>query len=316
MTPIDTSTTYLARRPSSTIGREDRDGRAVYVKRYVEGDWFQSAEIIRARTLRETGLLARLDAIPRTDGRLGVLKLVEADPDSASLVTEEAPGGPLQDLLLAARGRRAAMSAIRGVYLAGKWLAAFQTVPWSEEDARPLENDPLDMIENCDLRLKSLVELGSPWPTAAQREATLAALRRLFDQADEQDRRWTWCHADYGAFNILWDGETLTPIDFGMCRPGEPLIDVAYFVHRLEMLHWQFPWRRRPVDLWRRSFLRGYGRPDAATAKMYRFMMIRHLLCRLVTIRRAAAACWRRRLHNAWLRRCVKIRLMQLVNPS
>ena len=146
---------------------------------------------------------------------------------------------------------------------------------------------------------------------------------RLFDHlkhlsaaapADEEAR--VWCHADYAPNNMLWDGTVFTPIDFGMACIERPLLDVTYFIHRLEMQRVYRPWKRWPISSWKRAFLRGYGRPDAEQSPMYRALMIRHWVCRLLTYVRRPPRNLKQRLHNAYVRACVRRRLIGAVSAT
>jgi hypothetical protein len=125
------------------------------------------------------------------------------------------------------------------------------------------------------------------------------------------DQEPVWCHHDYCAGNMIWNGRTLTVIDFGMAGPGVPLLDVTYFIHRIAMLRIYVPWKRWPVGAWTRAFLRGYGRPEAAASPMYQALMIRHLLCRLLTYVHKPPHGLKQRLHNPWVRRCVRTTLLR-----
>lgn len=290
-------------RPSSVISRQVRDGRRVYVKRYVPGDRFRTDEVIRTRLAREVDVVARLAALPEMRGRLGILNVVEADPQQAELVSEEAPGRPLQHFLLGEYRRSVGRDGLSALYSAGKWLRVFQTLAVrTGEDAR-LTGEPVDLVEYCDVRLGTIRKLGYDWPSAKARVDFLNQLDALVKQAPEQDRQRVWCHCDYGPFNVLWDGRVLTAIDFAMCKPGYSLLDVTHFVHHLEMLPLQFPWRTWPVRTWKRAFLRGYGRSGVEAAPMYRALMLRHTLCRLQSLLRRPGDGRLQRLHSAWLRR-------------
>ena len=43
------------------------------------------------------------------------------------------------------------------------------------------------------------------------------------------DRKIVWNHGDFGAFNMFWDGNRITPIDFAGAIPGLPFADVNLF---------------------------------------------------------------------------------------
>jgi hypothetical protein len=242
---------------------------------------------------------------------------VHGDAGSGSLITEEAPGDPLGESVLGRFRRSVDRECLTALYLAGKWLRWFQSLSVKPGDEVSLtDDDPEDLVEYCDIRMQKILELGYGWPSDATRRKIRHELARLIRRSPEEDLRRVWCHADYGPQNVLWDGQTLTPLDFGTVHLGHPLLDVTYFIHRLEMLRIYFPWRRWPVGAWKRAILRGYGRPDAERSPMYQAMMIRHLHCRLKTYVRRPPLNLKQRIHNAWTRGCVRTRMLRLVSKG
>lgn len=305
-------------RPSSTVIRMQEQGRTLYAKRYIERpDEGVTDEINRARAAREAELLLRLDKSDLFGGDLGVLKLVSSDASAASLVTEEVPGNNLQDYLWESVYNGDQSSFLRGLNAAGRWLRQFQSLPIRPEDrTRFGDREPYDLIENCTIRLETIKDCGYPWPTTAVRERLVARLAELIDSAEEGDRGFVWSHCDYGPWNILWDGRRLTPLDFYACRTDFPLVDVTYFIHRLEMQSVYFPWRRLPVKDWKQAFLKGYGRPDADRSPMYHALMIRQHVCRLLTYVRRPMINLKQQIHNRWVRRAVRARLNRLITDG
>ena len=291
----------------SKVDREARDGRVVYLK----GDWGSTGEVIRARTKREAEVIGQLAEASQIGRRLGAVQLVSVDPSRATLVTEAAPGKPLSDYLLSSY-RSVGPECLRDLWLAGKWLQVFQELPiLPGDEIRISEHDPEDLVAYCDVRLKKIQSLGYKWLTETIRGRVLETVGRLVAGSPQGDQRRVWCHHDYAPGNVLWDGTTLTGIDFAMAGLDVPLVDATYFIHRLEMLPIYRPWKRWPIAAWKRAFLRGYGRPDAEASPMYEALMIRHLLCRLQTYVRRPPENLKQRLHNKWVRRCVREKLLR-----
>ncbi|MFH1922686.1 MAG: phosphotransferase, partial [Planctomycetota bacterium] len=299
----------------STIRREVLETQVVYVKQYLEGDWGCTGDVIRARAAREGEVIGRLGELPGLSGRLGSMRLVSADPEQATVVTAAVGGRPLDEYARDEYRRYLNGPCLRAFFLAGKWLSVFQTLHVLPGDGeRTGEYDPEDLVEYCDIRLKKTRSLGYRWLTEAVRDRVCGVVGGLVERSPEEDRRRVWSHHDYGPGNVMWDGTTLTAIDFAMASLDVPLVDVTYFIHRLEMMPIYFPWKRWPVAVWKRAFLRGYGRPDAEASPMYRALMIRHLLCRLQTYVRRPPENLKQRIHNAWVRRCVRAKLIGMLD--
>jgi len=298
---------------NSRVHRATVDGQPVYLKQHLPGGWLQTPEIVQTQAAREVEIVRRLASLPGLGGRLGTVKIVEADPGGALIVTEEAPGEPLERTLRHGPRKTLHGSCLRALYLAGKWLRTFQTLSTDCEVSVFAPSDPEDLLEYCDLRLKTLKELGYFWPNDPVRRQVLQWLGQRVEATAKEQLQKVWCHGDYGPANLIWDGHVLTPIDFATCKLDLPLVDVAYLIHRLEMLPVQFPWRRWPVTLWRKACLRGYGAADAEQSPIYDALMVRHLLCRLQTLVRRPPAGRRQAWHNAWMRRWVRAKLAKLL---
>ena len=301
---------------NSRIQRKTVNGCTVFVKEYVPGGWRQTPETARRQAAREIEIAGRLPTLPDLHGRLGVMTIVESDSGSdaypARVVTREVPGTSLMDVLRRAGRKTLRHSCVRAIYLAGKWLRIFQTLSTHDPETAAPPERPRNMVEYCDLRLDGLREYGYCWPSHSGRRRLLDWLQRRVERTADEQLRTVWSHGDYGPANLIWDGRVLTPIDFAACKPGFPLVDVTYLVHRLEMLPVQFPWRQWPLAAWRKACLRGYDCPDAESLPVYEALMARHLLCRLLTLVRRRPETGRERVHNAWVRNRVRAKLTRL----
>ena len=307
------NTSELVHRHSSTIKRELRSDAFVYVKQYLAGDWGRTGEVVQARTAREAALLARLAASELFGRRLGVLPILDSQPDQATLVMAEIAGQPLDGYLDRERWTGGDRRPLTAVYLAGKWLRQFQLVPANELGSEISTYESDDLVEYCDFRIQKLHEFDYRWPSKSLRVRILDTLEQLRAQSDDTEMQLVWSHGDYSPGNIMWDDRVLTPIDFGMIHAGRPLADVTYFIHRLEMQRVYRPWKRWPLTTWKRAFLRGYGRPNAEQSPMFRALMIRHLLCRVLTYVRRSPRDPKQALHDKWVRGRVRAKLEKLL---
>jgi Ser/Thr protein kinase RdoA (MazF antagonist) len=117
-------------------------------------------------------------------------------------------------------------------------------------------------------------------PLATIEELLAHACRKLV----AKDRVPTVVHGDYGPGNMFWDGRSLTVVDFERAQWGSADQDVTYFLHRLELFTYYYPWVRWPLERWRTAFLAGYeqeggDRPCPLQMQVY---FARHLSCRML----------------------------------
>ncbi len=295
-------------RQSSAIVRTVQNGRVVYKKQYLQGDWGRTEEVVLRRFERECDLNDRLHASGLFGERLGIVQIVSADPTQAVLVMEEVPGSPLETLIFG-RFRRPNRESLRAFFLAGRWLQQFQRLGMTNADCEIISDlDSSNLIEYCQLRLNKLAGDSGNFNVSLI-DPLLNRLKGLVSQSNETDRRIVWSHGDYALGNIIWDGQTLTPIDFGMASMDLPLADVTYLIHRLEMQQIYRPWKRWPIDTWKRVLLRGYGRDDADISPMYRALMIRYRICRLLTYSRRSPRDLTQRIHDSWVRLFLRYKL-------
>lgn len=313
---LSCSTNPIQQRVSSTIARQILDGQPVYVKQYSTGDWGRTADVVLRRTEREVDLVERLHASDLFSNRLGLVHIVSASPEEYSLTTAEVPGKTL-DLLIASQFRNPDMECLSAMWLAGRWLRQFQQIELLESDRESISTlDPHDMVDYCRVRLEGLTKLGYRWPKGRMSGQILNQIEHLVENSNDSDKQLVWSHADFAPGNIIWDGRTLTPIDFGMTHADRPLLDVTYLIHRLEMQQIYRPWKSWPTEIWKRAILRGYGRPDADKSPMYQALMIRHLICRIHTYVRRQPRDLKQRLHDKWVRTVIRKKLERLTQES
>jgi tRNA A-37 threonylcarbamoyl transferase component Bud32 len=298
------STNTRQHRASCILTREARPDGAVFVKQYLEGDAYRSQEVIRDRTALEAKLLNRLSTSDYLGGRLGVLQIIDVQPLQATITMAEVKGESLSDVLENRRMARGNRQSLAAVYLAGKWLRRFQSLPADECEKYSGTYGVDDIIEYCELRIRRIRESGDSWLSASLHQRITGTLAKLVKRSSKEDLSFVWSHGDYGPHNMIWDGHGLTPIDFAMAHADFPLADVTYFAHGLQMVRTYRPWRRWPIDVWKRAFLRGYDRPNAAEDPMYRVCMIRHVLCGLS--KRQPSKNWKQSLHNRWVQGCLR----------
>lgn len=256
------------------------DGRRILVKRYVRSHHRENDSLAREIATREVRLLQLIEHSEAFGGEIAAMRLVEHDCERGWLSFEESPGQPLLKSL--ASFRRISPDRIAGgLKASGRWLQALQNVPIDQRDISPLDpaHDPLDLQEYCEIRWQWITTWSSRF-----RNSDLP--RRFLDRLSSLVAIWrpqpmVWAHGDYCPANVLWDGSTLTAIDYENARPRSPWIDATYFLVTLQSMAINSPWKRFPVDEWRRHFLEVLGFAELPNTPETRLCMLKHLLCKL-----------------------------------
>jgi len=284
----------------------------VYVKQQLPFRSDISIDLMRRHLAAEVEVIARLSGSGLLGGRLGLIEVVDYDIEGTRIVTKKIEGDSIEAALASGRWRRNPREFTRVFYLAGRWLKKFQMLPTSGIDFVAWPGSPSDLIEYCGIRLEILKSLGSEW---ARRFRS-----RILDWLELQVRRtpseWTksvLCHHDYAPFNIVWDGRTLTPIDFASCGLGSPLADLTYLIHRLQMMSIESPWKKWDVALWRRACLRGFGARNIERSPIFRALTVQHCLSRLKKYHERKPVGLIASIHNRWCCFSVKRTIHALV---
>ena len=307
-------TSQVEQRVSSEIRRAVRQGNAVYEKQYVTNDWDDDAKIVRKRAWREVELLRQIADSGQFGKRLGIVRVADADPDAATISTFEIMGTSLGQFIF--DGRDVGTN-LTPWFLAGRWLRQFQSLPLPAEASEAVsQKDPTDIVDYCDIRLRSLADYDYSWPSETIRKAVLQTIEDLRDRCQRKNVSQTWVHADYSPGNLMWDGRVLTPIDFAMVRAGTPLEDATYLIHRIEMQGIYRPWLRLPASAIGQAILRGLGAPTADQSAAYQMLMLKHQICRLHTYARRPAKSLKQSLHDRWVRMALRRRLLQAVKKT
>jgi len=285
----------------STVKREIRGGRAVYVKNYLSGSVEKDESIIRERVRREVELLSQLSADSFPYWRLGLMEVLGADLDKGEVVTAEAPGEPLDECyrkawILPAKGL------ISASMLAGKWLRCFHDAAVHGSLVNIASSDRVSVADFCAVRIDDLNQHDFHWPKALnQGERVLETLRFLEAQSERAKDPCICSHNDYAPYNVLWSGSILTGIDFTAWGAEHRTVDVTLYVHRLRMSALERPWLFPYIPQWRRAFIRGYG-PNVVDDPMYRANLLRHQLCSLTSLVSNSGDTLKSRMHDRWIR--------------
>ena len=300
---LDMSIDAPIERRYSTIQRQNLNGQVVYVKQHRDARPDLPSGFTKQRLGAEIQVLDEIAQLRELRGRLGKLELVCFDLANHEITTKEVPGRSLEELV---NMNGTTHNLNRALFLCGKWLRVFQTISLNKLALVQLPGSPTDLVQYCRLRIQAIRETGSKWPNSAEESRLLNWIERGAKTANPVEA--VLCHHDFGPFNILWDGTTITPIDFTSCGSGHPFTDLSYLDHRLEMTGVESPWKRRGLRAIRSSLLRGFGVPNAYELPVYRVLVVKHALSRLKKYRLRPPKNILHGVHRRWCEnRVIKI---------
>jgi len=300
-------------RPGSTLVWARHNGHNVVIKKYRVTDTGPDAETLRKRVEREARLLTLLSQAKGRPRRLGVVQLLAVRPEDYTIELAVVPGQPVETLFFSSL-RAARPTLLRVAWLAGRWLRWFQqAVPVDGNKASEDCDTASNLPEYCRIRLERLCKFRNSQANQTLCAAALRRLNELLAKVDLANRKVVVVHADYAPFNIIWDGYSLTPVDFGMAKVGDPWIDVTYFMHRLLIGPAYRPWQRIPVGAATKAFLRGYGEPQATQCPLFQAFLIRHTINRLTHYTLAVPRNIGERVQFLWLRYFLRRQLWSLL---
>jgi aminoglycoside phosphotransferase (APT) family kinase protein len=240
------------------VARRQPLPRFVYAKFLAPGAKFQADPekyLTRLETEFQTG--RRLHEALRHEREVAVVKPVAYYPKFLAIVSEEAPGESLANVI--AREAKLWPAADKLDQLteycrrAGQALAAMQKT--TVEASR---FEPAGLLEYIEVRLQRLLESRQVPFSSADRRQIIKFLETALPMIPAEQLGLCGVHSDYAPFNLLACPEKITVVDFTMFKIGSVYNDLTYFYHRLEgYLHkpiYRVPTIRRLQE----AFLRGY----------------------------------------------------------
>jgi aminoglycoside phosphotransferase (APT) family kinase protein len=261
-------------------------------------------------------LQARMPAV----AEFGVVQPVAHFGDLLCLVTAEAPGQILADLIAAGSKRWHKKNAGQKIAdhcgRAGALLAAMQSIT---PETQPLRAE--ELWEYVQVRLQRLV--ASEEVPFSESDAAVVGrfLERTLPQIPADQWQQCGCHSDYAPFNLLADSARMTVFDFAMFKTGSIYNDAAYFCHRLEGYLHKPTFSPDVIRALQCAFLEGYNRAlqrekrRLENDQMFRVFSIKHVINNYSAIMRGRVAgssahlsfpvrLFNRRIYrryNAWL---------------
>jgi hypothetical protein len=257
--------------------------------------------------MTEHQILGQLYEHFRGHQSLGVARPIGVFPEEFTIVTEEAPGTSLTDLI--ARSARLCMLDGQQEQLAeycataGAWLREFQSVT-----SQGVGNFDLEaLLQYCDVRLDALAAAGCADMEAGFKNKFQTYLRATHERAKSRLNLIVGRHNDFSPHHIFVNGARIAVIDFGFFDHGSHLYDVCRFWFQLERLKWNPLCRTSVVDRFQDSFFAGYGMSREACGAGFEMVASRYFLTQLTTLaeqrRRGGIRGWMDRRSYKW---CLK----------
>jgi hypothetical protein len=266
----------------AAVERPGRDSPAlhIFIKMFKPKESGSGVDL-RSRVAQDYATTCEVFSFMSQWPELGAVRPVAWFDDALTIVTEQADGETLLDLLQtgaawfpSSRGVTALEGATAGV---GRWLRHFQG--FRPNDGR-VTGDYL--CKYVDVRLRRLVERRVM--AASQRTRILDHLDRLAARVQPADWSEVAIHGDLAPANVLVSHGRVVLLDFAMATRGTRLHDVSRLYMQLDLLRAKPQFRRRVIARLQEALLRGYE-PDLTPAHpLFRLLSMLHHVNHLGTL--------------------------------
>jgi hypothetical protein len=214
---------------------------------------------------------------------LAAVRPIACFPEELAIVTQEAPGHSLENLLkrqAAWRAGSVAWNDLEKIFARiGRWVRAFQSIAISD---RQLSLE--DMRQYLDVRLEKLVKSGCDWFAESDREQSLRAFDAAACEIERSALVEVPIHGDLSPGNILVDDEKITVLDFTMMKTGAIYHDVSHLYVHIERLKAK-PWIRPNVtDALQKTMLRGFDPLTEPHKPLFKLLLLQHTICHLLQL--------------------------------
>jgi aminoglycoside phosphotransferase (APT) family kinase protein len=270
----------------------------VYAKILAPGAKLRSnPEKYLSRLATEFDVGQRLHEKLRCEKEFAIVKPIVCYPEFLAIVSEEAPGEPLANLIV----REAKLwpdagklpQLVQHCRRAGQALAAMQKVTTDGSQFKPAE-----LVEYVDVRLQRLLESRRTPFSSADRQQIIKFLESAIPQIPAAQLGMCGAHGDYAPFNVLAASEKITVTDFTMFKPGSVYNDLTYFYHRLEGYLHKPVFRPATIRNLQNAFLEGYVEAMGKTRQewrvagdlLFRIFLIKHVVNNYSAIMRQRVA--------------------------
>lgn len=247
----------------------------VFVKRFKPKPDL-SDEAMRTRVAHEYETTSRAYTALADRDELGVIRPLLFYADTLTIVTEEANGITMLELLRRRAGwwpSRATMDELSATLArTGRWLAAFQAVDAPAGGQVRLD----DLRAYIDVRLAKLIAARRARFADADRTTLLRHIDRLGAAIDAADLGAVLVHADLAPGNVLVDGRRVVVLDFAMAHHGTRLQDLTRLHMQLDLLCGKPQYRPATMSRLQAALRAGFDPALTAAHPLYRLQLVLH----------------------------------------
>jgi len=237
-----------------------------------------------------------LQAALQGEREFAVIKPVAYFPEFLAIITEEAAGETIADLIN--RAGKFWPTAEKLDQLAKHCLRAGQALAAIQKATREVSRfNPAELPEYIDERLQRLVENRRTPFSARDRRQIFKFLQHAIPAVPAGQLGLCGAHGDYAPFNVLATAEKITVADFTMFKAGSVYNDLTYFYHRLEGYLHKPVFRLATIRRLQNAFLTGYAEamkkkqsPPVTEDLLFKIFRIKHIVNNYSAIMRQRVA--------------------------
>lgn len=237
----------------------------------------------------------------KSSSEFGVIKPLLMFPEKHLLVTEEAQGDNLFDLVEKHACFYPSYSKVKNLclrfYKVGSWIRYFQSFPNNMQNSS--KRYSVEELRNyLDIRLKVLIEEKKRFFPLQYREKVLRFIERVKPQIKEEELKANLSHGDLSLSNIIVDEKKVTVLDFGPVNQDSYLLDISRLYHQLYLMTLKPIYRPSVIKQLHKALLEGYENPEVEKLTMFKLLLVRNTLTHLVTITRFWQKKFKEKVYN------------------
>lgn len=215
---------------------------------------------------------------------LGVVRPILFDPMEYVIVTEEAKGKTLQDVI-GSKGKMFCFSngfeiLTNLCFECGRWLYWFHLFT-SKSNCNPKFNRH---IEYCETRLHLLERQPFSCVDRKFSKAVSGYLKKEVSRMSHNQIQVAGCHYDFAPHNIIVDKLKVTVLDFNMFDYDSVYFDLGCFWQKLESMKQHPFYSGSFIQKLQSSFFLGYGADVSIDSPLFKIVLLRFRLAKMLDI--------------------------------